>query len=314
MNVFTRLNGQNSSPYYKSCSLFAKTSIALNTYFSRKSQIGLGIKVVLITILLATGVKNNEAQAQACSGYTVWTTGMWIGPVGYNCGPGGANGVPYYQTVTYNGKIYTHKGYCSNSGPGTWDFLEMGSCSVGGVLPVTFTGIAAAVNTNKTHTVKWFASNEVNLEGYVIERSANGVRFDVIGDAPVAGNMAYSFIDASPLADVNYYRVRATSANGQVVYSAIVKLSNADVKPSFTILPNPVVNKTMHINFQKMEGLYSISVINKQGATVFTKQITLAAGSQVKDIAFGEAVAAGVYNVILVDAKGKRSAQTIFVQ
>jgi hypothetical protein len=74
------------------------------------------------------------------------------------------------------------------------------------------------------------------------------------------------------------------------------------------------VNKTMHINFQKMEGLYSIRLTNKQGATVFTKQITLAAGSQVKDIALGDAVAAGVYDVVLVDAKGKQTVQTIFVQ
>ncbi len=70
----------------------------------------------------------------------------------------------------------------------------------------------------------------------------------------------------------------------------------------------------MHINFQKMEGLYSIRLTNKQGATVFTKQITVAAGSQVKDIVLGDAVAAGVYDVVLVDAKGKQTVQTIFIQ
>jgi hypothetical protein len=184
----------------------------------------------------------------------------------------------------------------------------------GGVLPVTFTGITAEVNTNKTHTIKWFVSNEVNLAGYVIERSANGVRFDAIGNIAVAGTSAYSFIDASPLATINYYRVKATSANGQVQYSAIVKLSSAATQPTFSIQPNPVVNKTMHINFQKMEGLYSIRLTNKQGATVFTKQITLAAGSQVKNIVLGDAVAAGVYDVVLVDAKGKQTVQTIIVQ
>lgn len=183
-----------------------------------------------------------------------------------------------------------------------------------GPLPVTFTGIAASVNTDKTNTVKWFVSNEVNLASYVIEKSTNGVRFDAIGNSAVAGNTAYSFIDASPLAAVNYYRVKAISNNGQVQYSAIVKLSSADVKPGFSIQPNPVVNKTMHINFKNMEGVYSLTLTSKHGATVFSKQITLAAGSPVKDIALGDAVAAGVYDVVLVDAKGKQMVQSIFVQ
>jgi hypothetical protein len=63
MNVFARLNGRNSAPYYKVCSVFEKNSTILNTYFSRKSRVGMGVKVVLVTILLASGIKNNEVQA-----------------------------------------------------------------------------------------------------------------------------------------------------------------------------------------------------------------------------------------------------------
>ncbi len=183
-----------------------------------------------------------------------------------------------------------------------------------GPLPGTFTGIAAEVNIDKTNTIKWFVSNEVNLTAYVIERSANNVGFDEIGSRALAGNTTYSFIDANPLAALNYYRVKATATNGQVRYSAIVKLSNADTKPGFTIQPNPVINKTLHVNFKNMEGLYSIRLTSKQGATVLSKQITIAAGSQTKSIELGNAVAAGVYDVLLVDAKGKQTIQAIFVQ
>jgi hypothetical protein len=182
-----------------------------------------------------------------------------------------------------------------------------------GPLPVTFTGIAASANTDKTHTVKWFVSNELNLAGYVIERSGNGVRFDAIGNAAVAGTSAYSFIDASPLGGVNFYRVKATSANGQVQYSAIVKLSSADVKPGFSIQPNPVVNKTLHINFENMKGSYRMKLLSKQGASVFTKQINVASLNEVQHILI-EGIAAGVYDVVLVDAKGKQTVQTVFVQ
>ncbi len=82
-------------------------------------------KLMLTTMLLVSTFTGNEVQAQACSSYTTWTPGMFIGPAGYNC----AGGVPFYQIVSYNGRLYTHKGYCSSSGPGTWDFLDIGACA-----------------------------------------------------------------------------------------------------------------------------------------------------------------------------------------
>ena len=63
---------------------------------------------------------------QKCCNYTTWTRGMWIGP-GSNCNPSNYGG----QTVSYQGRLYTHRGYCSSSGPGTWDFLDIGPCVTG---------------------------------------------------------------------------------------------------------------------------------------------------------------------------------------
>ncbi|MEY3438635.1 MAG: hypothetical protein RL265_1220 [Bacteroidota bacterium] len=79
--------------------------------------------LVLITVLLASTIICNKILAQpSCSSYTAWTPGMWIGP-GSHCGAlyGGT-------TVSYNGSLYTHRGYCSSQGPGSWDFLYVGPC------------------------------------------------------------------------------------------------------------------------------------------------------------------------------------------
>ncbi|MFN0082040.1 MAG: beta strand repeat-containing protein [Ferruginibacter sp.] len=186
------------------------------------------------------------------------------------------------------------------------------------VLPVSFTTISAEKNADKTNTIKWNTANEINISSYHIERSINGIGFSAIGTMAATGNngnsSAYSFVDAAPLAGLNYYRVKAISANGQLQYSTTVKLSSATIHPAFSIQPNPVINKTLHISFQNMEGLYSIRLTTKQGATVLSKQITIAAGNQAKEIALGDAVAAGVYDVVLLDAKGKQRVQTIFIQ
>lgn len=78
-------------------------------------------KLVIISVFLIGF--SNTLTAQMCSSYTTWTSGMWIGP-GAHCGS------PYGgTTVTSGGRLYTHKGYCSKTGPGTWDFDDIGACT-----------------------------------------------------------------------------------------------------------------------------------------------------------------------------------------
>lgn len=75
---------------------------------------------ILIVIMLLS--LNSFAQPN-CSDYTTWTPGMWIGPGAY-CG------TPYGGTIVTDGsRLYAHKGYCSSTGPGTWDFNDIGACS-----------------------------------------------------------------------------------------------------------------------------------------------------------------------------------------
>jgi LruC domain-containing protein len=98
----------------------------INLKMQYKIQKTTVIKTIVMAIILFYGTINQSVYGQCCNGYTVWTPGMWIGPAGYNCA---GTGVQYYQTVSYNGRLYTHKGYCSNAGPGHWDFKDIGACT-----------------------------------------------------------------------------------------------------------------------------------------------------------------------------------------
>ena len=99
------------------------------------------IKTIVMAIILFFGTINQSVYGQCCNGYPQWTPGMWIGPAGYNC----AGGVQYYQVVSYNGRLYTHKGYCSNAGPGHWDFQDIGACT-----PSSGSINAGAIGSNQT--------------------------------------------------------------------------------------------------------------------------------------------------------------------
>ena len=189
---------------------------------------------------------------------------------------------------------------------------------VGGPLPVNFVTITGEKNTDKTNTVKWSVANEISVTGYTIERSTNGNLFTPIGNNAAAANngnsAVYNFIDATPAKATNYYRIKATSSNGQVQYSSIVKVVEAAVKPLFSVTPNPVENKTVRINFENMEGVYRVTLLSKQGASVYTTSLNVASIREVKKLVLGSEVAAGVYELRLINKEGKSFIQTVFIQ
>ena len=75
------------------------------------------MKNLVALVLLISCLISNDLFGQACSSYTTWTGGMFIGPGSY-CGSS------YGGTTVTNGtnSLYTHRGYCSSTGPGSWDF------------------------------------------------------------------------------------------------------------------------------------------------------------------------------------------------
>lgn len=189
------------------------------------------------------------------------------------------------------------------------------------IAPGQFTGnfitIAAGKNSDKTNTLKWSYSNESNIAHYSVERSNNGTVFTGIGNKN-AGNLSnigsYIFIDSLNVFGTNYYRIKATSTTGLVQYSAIVKVVENDPKPLFVVQPNPVENKTLHINFEKLIGDYNLRLIAKQGAIIYTNQITIFSAKEMKNVVLGDAVAAGIYELVLQDSNGKKLVQTVYIK
>ena len=87
-----------------------------------------------------------------------------------------------------------------------------------------------------------------------------------------------------------------------------------DPKPLFVVQPNPVENKTLHINFEKLNGDYNLRLIAKQGAIIYTKQITISFAKETKNIVLGDAVAAGIYELVLEDSRGMKLVQTVYIK
>ncbi|RYY45422.1 MAG: hypothetical protein EOO06_16550, partial [Chitinophagaceae bacterium] len=75
-----------------------------------------------------------------------------------------------------------------------------------GPLPVRFVAVAAQRQADRTIAVDWKVANEVNINRYEVQRSANGSAFSSILTNDATGAATYGKVDLSPLSTDNFYR------------------------------------------------------------------------------------------------------------
>jgi Concanavalin A-like lectin/glucanases superfamily len=126
-------------------------------------------------------------------------------------------------------------------------------------LPVRFITFKAKLQTNGQVLLSWTVAEEIAVDSYEIQRSADGINFAPIGTKMPTSNSLYTLLDNAPLDGINYYRLKMKNRNGTVEYWDVIKIiikRNLNIK----INPNPILNGW--VNFT-IEG-----VANKQNATI----------------------------------------------
>lgn len=183
--------------------------------------------------------------------------------------------------------------------------------------PVKFVEVGGRRRPDNTVAVEWKVANQFQVEKYELERSNDNVNFNgVVTTYPVNtqnGNADYSKNDLAAISGpAAYYRVKAISSNGSVVYSRAVKvefINEGEIK----IYPNPVTNGVLYVNFTAMSsGNYKAELINNIGQIVFENKIKNVSGSITQMLKIGK-LAAGHYVIRLtnVEAGSKTLRQVI---
>ena len=118
--------------------------------------------------------------------------------------------------------------------------------------------------------VQWQAANELAIESYWIEQSADGINFNNIRQViPYYNNAAtnsYDYIHAGVSAVDIFYRIKAVGSAGRVLYSAVEKATENTSAPGISVYPNPVVNKTVQLQFNNLAaGKYNTLLLYSNG-------------------------------------------------
>jgi hypothetical protein len=120
--------------------------------------------------------------------------------------------------------------------------------------------------------VSWSTASEFNNKGFEVQRSSNGVDWQVLGfidgHATTDRLITYSFIDDQPSFNMNYYRLKQIDFDGSYDFSNInmVDFSSDVIK----VFPNPAVDQ---INFSE-EYRGSYVVYNSLGEVVLSGFVT----------------------------------------
>jgi hypothetical protein len=172
------------------------------------------------------------------------------------------------------------------------------------VLPLSIqylTGSKQGTNNFLDWKVNCTSAPSVVIE---LQRSADSRTFNTINQENATAlrcQQSFNHTDASPLAGINYYRLKITDPSGTLKYSNIVAILNKDKGfELISLAPNPVKDQVILTLTSAKAGKIEISISDIAG-----KQTnTVISGSNPINMSFAK-IAAGTYTIVATNADGE---------
>ena len=150
-------------------------------------------------------------------------------------------------------------------------FDDLSLAVQGGPLPVTFQGFVARKLDDGTTKLLWDVSHEVNVKGYYVEASSNGVNFQNIGYVSATGKNVYSLNYVDKISGTMYFRIKNEDLDGKTKYSAIIKLFGKEtVLSSLQVYPQPAFEQVT-VQHNKATEKAVFTLYNAEGKIIMQK-------------------------------------------
>ena len=209
---------------------------------------------------------------------------------------------------TNNNNVFTNNGVAT---VGTTIDVDCSSLNV--VLPIDLLFFRAS-REEEGVLIHWSTANEVNNDYMEVERSLDGVDWEVV--AHVQGSRTSNEVNeyfeldySAPKEGSLYYRLRQIDINGDYELFPIVKVSAVDEgfseQPQLKVFPNPISRGThLKLNFQGIEDSdVSIQLFDLMGRKVFLKEVFVESDNQIEDLEILHSLEPGHY-FIIAESKG----------
>lgn len=193
-----------------------------------------------------------------------------------------------------------------NNGLGKAYQYGIGSCSI---LPATLLSFQGAKDGNRS-LLSWSTSAEINIAEFRIARSTDGVHFLSVGKLNAAEIKkqvtGYKWVDESPEAGANYYRLEIVDKDTKVTRSGIVQIDfDKSSVAGISVQPNPVTGNTVNVHLDGFHpGLYRLTVVSAEGRTEQVQNAQVSDPATTVHIVRNHLLP-GIYSVNVFDNKNK---------
>jgi len=157
--------------------------------------------------------------------------------------------------------------------------------------------------------LQWQTSSEQNSNYFDIQRSADGIHFNSVGNVKAAGNSnilrSYTYLDSLSTTGFQagwYYRVKEVGDDSRFFYSNTIKVNTGTNGTRFSVYPNPV--KSVFV-LQSARDVPSavVQIFDAAGKLVYTSTQRLYASSATQINISG--LAAGIYMLVIDEGYNK---------
>lgn len=167
------------------------------------------------------------------------------------------------------------------------------------------------VKTNNSQNIlNWGTASENNSRDFELQTGTDGATFSTIATIAtkaINGNsnekLNYSYVDADPAVGHNFYRLKMSDKDGQVIYSKVVDLLNTLTTEPVNIYPNPAKDVVNIDLFATYEYTATISLTDMLGKLVKKVNVQVVSGNNhiVTDM---KGMVTGIYTLQISNENG----------
>ena len=170
-------------------------------------------------------------------------------------------------------------------------------------MPVDLTHFEGRWMEGRGNQLSWATAWERDNDRFEIQSSSDAKSFESIGritgKGTITATQTYTFVDAQPLADLTYYRLKQVDTDGHFSYSKIISIRRDDnsTNESLLIYPNPSTD-LLQVQIDNQQTIADITIYTASGRRVlYQKGITSSVSVQ--------SLPAGVYVVEVKTLSGQ---------
>lgn len=158
-------------------------------------------------------------------------------------------------------------------------------------LPIELIAFDATANDNQVD-LNWSTGSERDNDYFTIERTLDGINFEVVGTVKGSGNSSikndYSYTDYNPFNGVSYYRLKQTDFNGAFEYFDVQSVTVKKSSFNSNVYPNPTSTGTVKLTVPQNNEMVQLKIYNLMGQLSGHQIIDAREGDKVEELLLPE--------------------------